>query len=396
MFRIGVVTPRYSRDIVGGSEAVMAEAARALVRRGHAVDLFTTCALSHVSWENVLAPGEFVDEGVRVQRFRAVTGNARFLAASLERRVQRGEQLSAQDELTWLNGRLRVPGLYYALLARAESYDAVLLSPYLFWTTIYGAAATPGRAILVPCLHDEAYARLAIVRTALESAAGTWYLSEPEHELARRVAPGLRAHQRVVGAAVEVPSGYDPEGFRIRHGLARPFVFYAGRREEGKGWDGLLADFAGLVAGGGPDVDLVSVGSGTVTIPPALAGRVHDLGFLPTAELPSAYAAALCLVQPSVNESFSRSVMEAFLARTPVLATSQGAVVAWHLARSGAGRTYAGRDELAASIGALLSDRHERDRLGEAGRRYVLDNYTWDHVADAMESALSAFARQGR
>ncbi len=41
----------------------------------------------------------------------------------------------------------------------------------------------------MPCLHDEPYAYLRSVAAALASAAVVWFLSEPEHQLAHRLAP---------------------------------------------------------------------------------------------------------------------------------------------------------------------------------------------------------------
>ena len=71
----------------------------------------------------------------------------------------------------------------------AGQYDAVVLSPYLFWSTLYGAKAAPGRAIVMPCLHDESYARLVVMRPVLSDPASVRFLSEPEHQLAHRLGP---------------------------------------------------------------------------------------------------------------------------------------------------------------------------------------------------------------
>ena len=120
-------------------------------------------------------------------------------------------------------------------------------------------------------------------------------------------------------------------------------LLYAGRREEGKGWPVLLDAFAAAVARGA-DLDLVTMGVGEVVAPTEVAGRVHDLGFLPDGEAADAFAAAAAYVQPSRNESFSRTVMEAWLAGTPVLANAESAVVAWHCERSGAGITWTGTE----------------------------------------------------
>lgn len=372
----------------------MAEAATGLAGRGHEVELFTTCAKSHVSWANELPAGSFEDRGVLVRRFPTLRARSRLRAAELERRVQRGERLSTRDELAWVNGRFRVPDLYLELVGRAREMDAIVLSPYLFWSTIYGARVAPERTVVMPCLHDEPYAWLGIVRSTLSAVAGAWFLSEPEHELAHRVAPSLAPLHDVVGAAVEEPASYDPTGFRRRHGLERPFVLYAGRREEGKGWPGLLEAFAAASSRHDLPFDLVTVGDWPAGVPDALAGRVVDLGRLDARELPDAFAAAEALVHPSVNESFSRTVMEAWLAGTPVVVNARSAVLTWHVERSGGGLTYVDDRELGECLAFLAEAPKAAAALAERGRRYVLANYRWERVLDSMERSLETLRSQ--
>jgi glycosyltransferase involved in cell wall biosynthesis len=391
--RIAFVTPRYGAGVVGGSEAVIAEAARGLALRGYDVEVLTTCARSHFSWANEFPAGEAVDRGVTVRRFPTVTGAGLRSRFGLDQRVQRGERLNRGEEVAWANDRFRVPELYLHLCEHARGYDAVVLSPYLFWTTIYGAAVAPERSVVMPCLHDEPYARLGIVRATLASAAALWFLSEPEHLLAHRLAPGMSPRHAVVGAAVEVPGHYDPAGFRQRHQLSAPFILFAGRREPGKGWDSLLRAFARVVATGNGAVDLVTTGVGDPEIPHGLEDRVRDLGYLEPDELANAFAAAEALVQPSANESFSRTLMEAWLAGTPVIATAAGEVVTWHCERSGGGITYADDFEFAQCVRFVVEAPKAAAELALRGREYVLDNYTWDKVLDEMERSLAALVR---
>ncbi len=181
----------------------------------------------------------------------------------------------------------------------------------------------------MPCLHDETYARLDVVKPVLAEPASVWFLSEPEHRLAHTLGP-VSEHHVVTGAGVDVPAGYDPDGFRARHGIDRPFLLYAGRRERDKGWDWLLDTFGEAQWRGGVDVDLVTIGVGEVRPPAGLDRRVIDLGFLSDEERNDAFAAALAYVQPSRMESFSRTIMEAWLAGTPVLWIEGSEVVAWH------------------------------------------------------------------
>jgi glycosyltransferase involved in cell wall biosynthesis len=388
--RIAIVPPRYGDDVVGGSEAVMREAASGLAGRGWQVEVLTTCVRDHFTWANDYPEGAFESDGVTVRRFPTVHDTNRAARDAVERRIQLGLPVTPEEELAWVNGFFRVPGLFHHLVAGAGSYRALIFSPYLFWTTVVGTCAAPDRTIVVPCLHDETYAYLSVFRPVLARSAQVWFLSEPEHQLAHRLGPVAPEH-RVVGSGVLVPAAYDPAGFRARHGLSeRPFVLYAGRRERGKGWDDLLAGYTRAVTRLGLDLDLVTVGVGEVHPPAEVANQVIDLGFLPGDEIGNAFAAAAAYLQPSPNESFSRTVMEAWLAGTPVIASAASEVVAWHCRRSQAGLVYADDAELAECLALVAEAPGALRRLARRGREYVLSSYTWSAVLDRMEAGLEA------
>ena len=246
----------------------------------------------------------------------------------------------------------------------------------------------------MPCLHDEPYATVDVVRSAIASARGQWYLSEPERALAGR--RGMLAERAdIVGAGVEVPERYRPERVGSALGTQRPYILFAGRREGGKGWDDLVAAWVTAVDRGA-DIDLVTMGVGEAVVPERVRDRFHDVGFVADDAAPDFFAAAAAYVQPSRNESFSRTVMEAWLAGTPVLANGDSDVVAWHCERSGAGLVWTGRAELTAAIELVAGlDPAQLDALAAGGRPYVLDHYRWTTVLDAMEASLEAFACAG-
>ncbi len=384
--RIALVPTRYGDDVVGGSEAVLRETAHGLAGRGWQVDVLTTCARSHYTWANDYPAGTFGDGAVTVTRFPTVHDGDRGARNQIERRIQLGLPVTPDEERIWLNGTFRVPDLFHHLVATAPSYRAVVVSPYLFWTTVACSVVAPEKTVVMPCLHDETYAYLGIVRDVLAGAGQVWFLSEPEHDLGHRLAP-LPAHH-VTGASVPIPAGYDPDRFRRRLGHDRPFVLYAGRREAGKGWDDLLGAFTEAVVVHGADLDLVTMGVGPAECEPTVASRVVDLGFVEAGEAPDVFAAATAYVQPSANESFSRTVLEAWLAGTGVIASAASAVVAWHCQRSGAGVTYTSQDELVEALLLVAADPGAFRRLGAGGRVYVLDNYAPDAVLDRLEAAL--------
>jgi glycosyltransferase involved in cell wall biosynthesis len=384
--RVAVVPPRYGADIVGGSEAVSREVAIGLAARGWEVDVITTCAADHYTWANDLPAGVTEEDGLRVRRFPTVPSWSR-AGHKAELAIQAGRLPAIDDQVSWISYRFRAPELFAHVVRHAPDYDALVFSPYLFWTTAVCAPAVADRAVVIPCLHDEQYARVDLLRPVLADPAAVWFLSEPEHQLAHRLGP-VADHHRVTGAGVDIPDRYDAEGFRSRHGLTRPFLLYAGRRELGKGWEWLLRAYAFALEHDDPGLDLVTMGVGRVVIPPGLAGRVIDIGFVDPAEKQDAFAAATVYVQPSRLESFSRTIMEAWLAGTPVMAPAAGEVVAWHCHRSGGGLVYDDEEDFARILSSLAASPERGADLAARGRRYVLEHYTWDAVIDLMEDDL--------
>ena len=366
----------------------MAQIAKGLASRGATIEVATTCAVDHYTWANDLPEGTTADGALTVHRFATERPRSSGRFQALQKKIHDDDDLQPGDERAWVEGRFRVPGLYRWLSSHGAGFDAILFSPYLFWTTIFGAALHPERSVIVPCLHNEPEAELQVVSSMLAGSAGVLFLSEPEHQLGHRIA-NLPARHEVVGAAVEPPESYDPDGFRKRHDLQRPFVLYAGRREDGKGWRALVNAFGAAVLRHDIPFDLVTAGVGVPYIPAAVSDRVIDLGYLSEHELPHAFAAADAYLQPSPNESFSRTIMEAWLAGTPVVATSASEVVTWHCERSQGGLTYGDSFDLAQCLLYLARSPRAGRALAQRGHDYVLANYRWPLVIDRVEAFLA-------
>lgn len=291
-----------------------------------------------------------------------------------------------------MNDGLRVPDLFHALLDDADQYRAIVVSPYLFWTSFAGGLVAPERTIVRPCLHDEPEARLEIFEPLFNGVAKLWLNTDPEAELLDGIWP-RHAPADVIGEGIPVPEAYDPAGFRARHGLAdRRFVLYGGRREGAKNWDALLDGFVATVRKEDVDLTLVTFGVGEVHAPADVADRIVDLGLISDRDRDDAFAAASAYLQPSAMESFSRTVMEAWLAGTPVIANAASAVVSWHCDRSGAGLTYDDTTELEQCLRFVAEAPDEAAALAASGRQYVLDNYTWPATLDRMEASLETMA----
>jgi glycosyltransferase involved in cell wall biosynthesis len=384
--RLGLVPARFGPGLSGGAEIVMAQMARRLLARGWEVEILTTCALNHHTWENVLPAGKAMEDGVLVHRFPTGTtpGPER---AQLEQAILSGASLRLHEQQRWMNAGMRSPELFHHLLDHAGEYRAMVFTPYLFWISYACSQVAPERSVLWACLHDEPYAYLNLFQPLLTGIAGLLLQSEPEHALAHRLTEEPAPHA-LVGCGVEVPEHYDTEGFRRRHGIDGRFLLYAGRREGAKGWETLLEQLARLRSRGENPFTLVTMGDGEVTPPAAIADRVVDLGFLPDDERDAAFAAADAYLQPSRFEAFSRTIMEAWLAGTLVIANGGSEVVRHHCERSGAGLLYNDDYELGQCLAFLAEAPETAAELAARGRAYVLENYRWDTVLDNVEAAL--------
>jgi len=385
--RLAFVCNRFGQGVAGGAELVLAELGRGLHARGWHVDVVTSTARDLYTWRSELPEGESEEDGLRVLRFEAVyetaTKRERDRIGNL---ILMGAEVPVDDQVRWMNAGVRMPGMHRHLVDHADEYRAIVCAPYGFWTTLVCAEIAPERTLLLPCLHDEPEAYLEIYRAMFEGSRGLWFQTEPEMDLANRIFQ-LPARVGMIGSGIDVPAGYDPDGFRARHGLDGDFVLFAGRREWGKGWPDLLRfmEFANSLLPA--PVPLVTCGVGDLGTVPSNT-RVIDLGYLSDDERSNAMAAATVYVQPSAMESFSRTIMEAWLAGTVVVANAGSAVVKWHCARSGAGLVYGDRYELAESLRLLLQDGALRESMAARGREYVLANYRWNDVLDRVERSL--------
>jgi glycosyltransferase involved in cell wall biosynthesis len=392
--RLGLVPPRYGSEVIGGAEAVVREMAAGLAARGWDVEVITTCARDHFTWANEYAAGVERDGDVTVRRFPTVISTARAERARFEAAILAGARLTLKDQSRWMNDDVRVPELYHYLLDHAHEYRALLFAPYLFWPTFAGGQVAPERTILMPCLHDEPAAYLELFQPLFTGCRGLWFLSDPEARLAERIHPTLPPHE-IVGSGIDVPDGYDPEGFRRRHGIEGRFVLYAGRREGAKNWERLLDAFARATERSKLPFTLVTMGTGRVDPPASVADRVIDLGFCSDEERNHAFAAADAYLQPSRYESFSRTIMEAWLAGTLVIANGASDVVRWHCERSDAGLLYDDDFELEQCLRFVAEAPDAAAAIAASGRPYVLENYSWSAVLDRIEHTLQEWLPPG-
>ena len=114
-----------------------------------------------------------------------------------------------------------------------------------------------------------------------------------------------------------------------------------------------------------------------------LGDMVTFTGRVTMEELVKYYLASEICVVPSLYEGFGFPAAEAMSCQLPVVTTSGGALpeVVGKDGDTGIMVPPADSDALAAAIKCLLSDDSRRRKMGEAGRKRVERNFTWEQAA---------------
>jgi glycosyltransferase involved in cell wall biosynthesis len=389
---LAFVTPWYGRGIAGGAEAECRVTARALAARGVPVEILTTCARDHASdWGDHHPAGVTEEDGLTVRRFKVRPRDPdRYVR--LHWRLQLGGSLTSFEEEDFVRESVNSNDLYAYLATERDRYWYAFL-PYCFGTTWEGALAAPDRSLLIPCLHDEPFAHLASTRRVLRAVRAVCFHVPAEQALGEQVAGGDPGSFALVGEGVETGEAGDGARFRRKYQIPDPFLLYAGRKAREKNTP-LLVEYYARYRFTHPDspLKLVLIGGGGVRVPERLGRDVLDLGFVPAQDKLDAYAAALALCQPSVLESFSIVMMEAWLGGAPVLVNAGCAVTRDHCLASNGGLFFGDYFEFVEAIDLLLGDEGLRRRMADNGRAYVLANFTWERVTT---NYLDVLARLG-
>jgi glycosyltransferase involved in cell wall biosynthesis len=379
--KLAFVIPWYG-NIPGGAESECKRTAENFQERGINVEVLTTCAKEFLSdWNtNYYQAGTYVVEGITVRRFPVKKRDtSRF--DEINYKLMNNQPISADDESLFIQNMINSDQLYRYIAEHGKDFDFFIFIPYMFGTTYFGTKIFPEKSILIPCLHDESYARMAIYKSMFETVKGIIYLSTPEKDIANRLFR-LKNAQEVLGGGIDTVNSFNVERFKEKFKIHDDFILYAGRREPGKNVSSLIDFFCRYKNNCPSLLKLILIGSGEVDIPQNHQSDIIDLGFVSRQDKYDAYAAATVLCQPSVNESFSIVIMESWLCETPVLVHSDCAVTRDHCVKSNGGLFFKNYNEFEECIDYYISNPKIREAMAENGKKYVEKNYSWDSIVE--------------
>lgn len=384
---IAFISPRFAEGpTVGGAETLLKNLAIHAVFSGYKVTFLTTCARNHFTWDNELPPGSRNVQGIEVHFFPVDTDRdiPAFQRAQIS--ISTG-RFTPEEEITWLKHNVNSRALMDHLRQHGMEYDRIVTGPYLFGLIYFASMLSPEKTIMVPCLHDEAFARLAAFGGMFNKVRGFMFNSEQERDLAVRLYGMKPQVSAVVGMGMDDFKS-DGNSFRKRHKLSAPYLMFSGRREPLKGTPLLLDYLEAFRDRTGRDVKLVLTGTGQCDISSKLAGSVIDLGFVEEKEKYDAMAGATAFCHPSVNESFGIVLLESWLAGTPALVHAKSQVLKGHCLKSNGGMWFQSYPEFEEQLLLLLNNNALRTAMGNSGRDYVLEHYSWKSIQQKMIDAL--------
>ena len=395
--RVIFVSAWFGTDIGGGAEAALLALARDLVRLRPDIDVgvvTTTLKEFAADWNSPAHPeGKSQVEGITVNRFHAtkrqrsifhfLNGHYLMGGAATDYLTSNGvtSPISRFAEYYYLRSMIDSPGLLKFLAKEFSSVDAFIFMPYLMTPVISGARIVREKAIVFPCLHNERYAALGVVREMMSVVRKNLFWVRSERELCGKLYPKANLGS-VIGSQVKIDGVHgDPIKGRLKAVVGdAPFILFAGRQIEGKGLPDLVTKFRSFKTThkNFADLKLVLIGKGDLDY--SSDSSITNLGFVTEQEKADIMSGATALIQPSLYESFSIVMMEAWLQQTPVLVDGRCEVTKNHIEDSGGGGIYYTQIDFDNLLLDLLRDQSRRALLGRAGSTYVRQNYSSDVV----------------
>ena len=416
MHRIVFVTPFFI-PFTGGTTAFVDAMTRRLAAAGQRVTVLTTDARRASDfWQPPAASGPSLPaaearSGIEIERLRLAYPWPAPYAFGLLRRAGLGLHRAGLPTAVQrpLLRRLAasmppLPGLRAALDRLIPAADVVQVVESS-WDGLFTAAVEAARRHGIPCVATplmhlgdagvRAHFQMAHQADAYRAADVVLALSQ--REAAGYVSLGVAAERvRVIPMGVEetaaaVQDATSGAVFRRTHGITGPLVAFLGANTSDKGAFTLALAVAQLTEAGapvtavfaGPHSELLAafMARQPARVRDALRDHVRILGLVDEESKHAMLAACDLLALPSQVDTFGIVLLEAWLHGKPVIGADAGGLPELiHAEENGLLTPFGDAPALAAAIRRLVEAPSLAARLGAAGRRRTLEEYTWDRT----------------
>lgn len=387
--RILQITKYYYPSVsFGGPVQCTRNISKRLSKNGHEVTVFTTDAYD-ISSNARIKEGSALIDGAKVFYFRNILKTKGFFVS---------------------------PGIVPVLRKNADNFDVVHLHEYRTFQNVAFQYLRRRHVPYVLSLHGELEfkkesADTALLRRIFNNSFGKKLLKGAsrvialtDYEAEQLVRRGIEKTKISV-----IPNGIDPYDFsnvpakgyfRKMFGLNdERIVLYLGRICEMKGIDTLIRAFSLLsIKNGlklvlaGPDVGM-QCSLKKLACSLKLEDRILFTGVLNRTEVLAAFNEAAIAVYPSAQEGFPIVPLESGIMGRPIVVSRHPSMDFVRDGGFGLAVEYGDSEGLAEAIERILTDDGLATRLSENGKRFVLENFSWDRIGKDIESVYREVAR---
>jgi glycosyltransferase involved in cell wall biosynthesis len=394
--RFCMVTTFYPPYHFGGDATYVHALARALVRRGHTVEVVHCVDAYLLGAKGEPASSDIEEDGIRVHRLRSrfgalsplltqQTGHPVLKARSLRAILDRDFEVVHFHNISLIGGPA-VLHLSRAMVTLYSLHEHWLLCPtHIFWKLRSRACERPTcfTCSLRSGIPPQLWRYTPMVSNAV--AAVDTLLAPSEYTAQRHRDAGfgpvdvLPLFSALEGAQAPASGQADQP----------PTFLFVGRITASKGIEELVQEFAALES-----YDLLVLGEGDARsgLERRFSGRgnIRFLGAVPQHELVELYRKVRALILPSLApETFGLTVVEAFAHGTPAVVRDAGGAREL-VDATGAGFVYRSSDELRAAVHRLAGDIELRNRLGGLARDGYVRFYTEDRHLERYLGHIAA------
>ncbi len=375
--KIAFVVQRYGLEISGGAELHCRWIAEHM-KKYFQVEVLTTKAFDYITWKDHYRQDQEEINGLQVKRFPVARPRNPERFGRIQDFVFHNEH-RLEDELKWLEeeGPLS-PALIQYINQHQNDYDYFIFFSYRYYHSYWGIRTVPGKSILVPTAEHDPVVHLRIFKELFCLPRAFIYNSLEERQMIQSVSQNQNIPGDVVGVGIEIPESVYKEEFFRKYPINGDYIVYIGRIDDNKGCHRLFEYFLRFKKETGSLVKLVLLGSNKLVIPSH--PDIIYLGFAREEEKFAALESAVLMVMPSYYESLSMVTLEAWAFRKPVLANARCDVLKGQCLRSQAGLFYEDYPEFKEALKLMLNTPRLREALGQNGRKYYEQNYTWDII----------------
>ncbi|TGM46317.1 glycosyltransferase family 4 protein [Leptospira vanthielii] len=385
MAKILIITARFLEHASGGAEKLAYDYA-SILSESNDVTVCTSCAKDYVSWKNEFPKGDSVENQIRIIRFLVKqTRNIGKMNHILNRCLEKGDSVSDKEQFEFLKEQgPYCPDLVDYVANEQNFFDIAILIGYLYYPVVASIPKLGIPFVIVPTFHDEPPFRLPMYRKTYSNRYIYSFNAPEEMSVYEAYTKQKAQFYFLIGTYVNdtlknpkpVPSHSNQ-------------LITIGRIEPAKGYPELFEFFQiWKLFSHRTDVTIKCLGS-IASMETPKDPLIAFTGFVSEEEKNSEIQKSFLLLNPSAFESFSISIMEAWIQKKAVLVNAKSTVMRGHCLRSQGGLFYSDSLSFQRTLDFLLENRKIVTRLGQNGREYVLANFSKEVIRKKLNQMVS-------